>query len=112
MSENRITANMIEEAFDSVLDSNDPGAEKLAKLAFDLQEVNEKLYRALDVYERERTRFRHAKPEFTGDFFISGKLGASDENGLPDKIEVCPSYGCAWVQVYEKTDKTISFEGS
>lgn len=71
-----------------------------------------KLRKALEIYERERARFRHAHPEFTGDFFISGKLGDSDQNGLPDKIEVCPSYGCAWVQVYEKTDKTISFEGS
>jgi len=77
-----------------------------------LEDEVRKLRKALDLYERERTRFRHAKPEFTGDFFISGKLGNSDENGLPDKIEVCPSYGCAWVQVYEKTDKTISFEGS
>lgn len=77
-----------------------------------LQDEVRKLRKALDLYERERTRFRHAKPEFTGDFFISGKLGASDKNGLPDKIEVCPSYGCAWVQIYEKTDKTISFEGS
>jgi len=70
------------------------------------------LRKALDAYERERERFRHAHPEFTGDFFISGKLGSSDNNGLPDKIEVCPSYGCAWVQIYEKTEKTISFEGS
>lgn len=70
------------------------------------------LRKALDIYERERIRFRHARPEFTGDFFISGKLGDSDDNGLPDKIEICPSYGCAWTTIYEKTDKTISYEGS
>lgn len=71
-----------------------------------------RLEKALDIYERERLRFRHAAPEFTGDFFIAGKLGATDDNGLPDKIEICPSYGCAWTTVYEKTSKTISYEGS
>ena len=71
-----------------------------------------RLRKAIDIYQQERERFKHAYPEFTGDFFISGKLGNVDTNGLPDKIEVCPSYGCAWVQIYEKTDKTISFEGS
>lgn len=70
------------------------------------------LRKAVEIYERERIRFRHANPEFTGDFFISGKLGSIDDNGLPDKIEICPSYGCAWTTIYEKTDKTISYEGS
>jgi hypothetical protein len=70
------------------------------------------LRKAIEIYERERVRFRHAQPEFTGDFFISGKFGNIDNNGLPDKIEICPSYGCAWTTVYEKTEKIISYEGS
>lgn len=82
-----------------------------AKIEMLEDEVN-KLRKALEIYERERARFRHAKPEFTGDFFISGKFGNIDDNGLPDKIEVCPSYGCAWTTVYEKTERTISYEGS
>lgn len=90
----------------------DPNILILSERIEELQHEVAVLRKSLALYERERERFRHAKPEFTGDFFISGKLGAVDANGLPDKIEVCPSYGCAWTQIYEKTDKTISYEGS
>ena len=38
--------------------------------------------------------------------------GERDSNGLPQYIEVVPSHGVGWTQVYEKTDKTISMEGS
>lgn len=39
-------------------------------------------------------------------------LGERDSNGLPQYIEVVPSYGVGWTQLYEKTDRTISMEGS
>lgn len=39
-------------------------------------------------------------------------LGERDANGLPKYIEVVPSYGAGWTQIYEKTDRTISMEGS
>lgn len=69
------------------------------------------LEKGLDVYERERQRFRHAKPEFTGVFFLAGGHGETDDNMLPEFVEIVPAYGCGWVQVYQKTDKTISYEG-
>lgn len=71
-----------------------------------------KLERALEVYERERARFRHTHPEITGAYFLSGGHGETDDNFLPDYVRIVPAYGCAWEQVYEKTDKTISYEGS
>ncbi len=70
------------------------------------------LRRALDIYERERARFRHAKPEITGAYFLSGGHGAADDNELPQYVRICPAYGAGWEQVYEKTDKTISYEGA
>lgn len=70
------------------------------------------LEKGLDIYERERQRFRHAKPEFTGVFFLAGGHGETDENMLPEFVEIVPAYGCGWVQLYQKTDKTISYEGS
>jgi hypothetical protein len=70
------------------------------------------LYKALEVYERERARFRHSNPEITGSYFLSGGYGKKDDNLLPQFVTVCPSYGCAWDQVYEKTDRTITYEGS
>lgn len=78
-------------------------------LAVDYIEFLEK---ALELYERERSRFRHAKPEMTGEFFLSGGHGDKDDNQLPEFVRICPAYGCAWEQVYQKTDKTITYEGS
>ena len=70
------------------------------------------LRKALEIYERERIRFRHAKPEMTGEFFISGYHGPKDDNAMPQFIEVCPAYGAGWVMIYEDTGRTISYEGS
>ena len=70
------------------------------------------LRKALEIYERERIRFKHAKPEMSGEFFIAGYHGPKDDNIMPQFIEVCPAYGCAWVMIYEDTGRTISYEGS
>lgn len=72
----------------------------------------EKSNKALNLYERERSRFRHNNPELTGEFFLSGGYGDKNTNMLPKFVEICPAYGCAWTQVYEITDKIISSEGS
>lgn len=45
-------------------------------------------------------------------WFVAGEIGEKDTNGLPRYIEVCPAYGVGWTQLYEKTDRTISTEGS
>lgn len=73
---------------------------------------NEKLRKGLEIYERERIRFKHAKPEMTGEFFIAGYHGPKDDNVMPQFIEVCPAYGAGWVMIYEDTGRTISHEGS
>jgi hypothetical protein len=70
------------------------------------------LRKALEVYERERNRYKHAKPEITGVYFLAGGYGDKDDNYLPQFVEIVPAYGCGWSQVYEKTDRTISYEGS
>jgi hypothetical protein len=80
--------------------------------AFEAADEIEKLRKALDVYERERERFRRAKPEITGEYFLAGGHGERDDNQLPQYVRICPAYGCAWEQVYEKTDRTVTYEGS
>ncbi|MDA7915285.1 hypothetical protein N9B98_03350 [bacterium] len=77
-----------------------------------LEAENEKLRKALDIYQRERDRFKHAYPEITGAYFLTGGHGERDDNMLPEFVRIVPAYGCAWEQVYVKTDKTISYEGS
>jgi len=76
------------------------------------EEEVEKLRKALDIYERERDRFRHAKPEITGEYFLAGGYGERDANQLPQYVRICPAYGCAFEVVYEKTDRTVTYEGS
>lgn len=77
-----------------------------------LEAENEKLRKALEIYERERNRFKHTHPEMTGAYFLAGGHGLKDDNELPQFVEICPAYGCAWVKIYEDTGRTISYEGS
>jgi len=70
------------------------------------------VYKALDIYKRERDRFRHSKPEITGEYFLAGGHGERDQNMLPQFVCIVPAYGCGWEQIYEKTDRTVSYEGS
>jgi hypothetical protein len=66
----------------------------------------------LEIYQRERERFRHAKPEITGEYFLAGGHGDIDSNMLPQFVHICPAYGAGWEQLYQKTDNTVSYEGS
>ena len=86
--------------------------EQLNQRINDLEAENAKLRTALDIYQRERDRFRHAKPEITGEYFLAGGHGPLDDNRMPQFVEICPAYGCAWVMIYEDTGRTISYEGS
>ena len=70
------------------------------------------LRKGLEIYERERNRYKHAKPEITGAYFLAGGHGEIDDNYLPQFVEIVPAYGCGWSQVYEKTDIGVMYEGS
>lgn len=78
----------------------------------ELEAENAKLRKALEIYERERARFRHAKPEMTGEYFLAGGHGPKDDNQMPQFVEIVPAYGCGWSMIYEDTGRTISYEGS
>jgi len=78
----------------------------------ELSDQVEKLKKALEIYERERARFRHAKPEITGAYFLAGGHGPRDDNQMPQFVEIVPAYGCGWSMIYEDTGRTISYEGS
>ena len=39
-------------------------------------------------------------------YFICGEGGEKDKNNLPERIHICPAYGCDWFQVYERTNNT------
>ena len=73
---------------------------------------NKKLRKGLEIYERERDRFKHATPEMSGAYFLTGGHGPKDDNMMPQFVEIVPAYGCGWSMVYEDTGRTISYEGS
>ena len=43
-------------------------------------------------------------------YFICGEGGKKDNNGLPDRIHICPAYGVDFFVVYTKTDQVIGPE--
>ena len=67
---------------------------------------------AKEYIEKLENLLRKVFPEKSGHYFISYELGNKDNNGLPDKIEICPAYGCDFSVVYEKTDRVIGGMGS
>ena len=77
-----------------------------------LEAENEKLRKALDIYQQERDRYKHATPEMSGAYFLTGGHGPKDNNQMPQFVEVVPAYGCGWSMIYEDTGRTISYEGS
>lgn len=69
----------------------------------------------VEAFEGELVKLRRLREmimhidlvEKLGDiYFICGEGGSKDENNLPERIHICPAYGCDWFQVYEKTEKT------
>lgn len=44
--------------------------------------------------------------KLAGIYFICGESGEKDQNDLPKRIHICPSYGVDWFQIYERTDQT------
>jgi len=92
--------------------------EKLKQRSQDLwttkyeMETNLLFKEAYEHIEKLENILRKVFPEQSGHYFICGELGNQDNNGLPDKIEICPAYGCDWSQIYERTDKTVGGMGS
>ena len=73
-----------------------------------LSERIEELETLLDKY---RVVFRSLHPHLGEHFFLCGKGGQEDQNGLPEFIEVCPAYGAGWSVTYQKTTRTHMTEG-
>jgi hypothetical protein len=67
----------------------------------------------LKILEKQQKIIRRVYVDhFPDTYFVCGESGNKDQNGLPDRIEVCPAYGVDWTQVYERTDIQIGGMGS
>ena len=64
-----------------------------------LEKENERLKTKCD---NQANILKHMFPErYSKTYFICGQIGSTDENGLPDKIIVCPAYGSDITEIYE-----------
>jgi hypothetical protein len=55
--------------------------------------------------------YKHLNPEqHPGVYFIHGSLGSYDDNGMPEKLMVVPTYGVDFSYIYERTEKTTGPE--
>lgn len=75
----------------------------------ELQKELEETKKLLELYQRV-VRHTLMSDKFPGIPFICGFMGHTDENGLPDKLLICPSFGLDWSQVYVKSEKTTGPE--
>jgi hypothetical protein len=73
-------------------DSMDLTRDELIEHVEELQARCEQLIRIL----------RHLLPDRSEMFFICGEAGQQDEDGLPEAIQVCPTYGADWSALYRR----------
>ena len=66
----------------------------------------ELLSRKLKLLEKTDMYLKTNYPDKTGYYFICGEDGSKDDNGLPERLHVCPAYGVDWMMLYQRTDKT------
>jgi hypothetical protein len=83
--------------------NDDLGPERDKALAADRIEY---LSKKLKLLEKTDLYMKTMYPEHTGFYFICGEGGTKDDNGLPERLHVCPAYGADWIMVYTRTDKT------
>jgi hypothetical protein len=72
----------------------------------DLADRIEYLSKKLKLLEKTDMYLKTMYPEHTGFYFVCGEGGTKDDNGLPERLHVCPAYGADWIMVYTRTDKT------
>lgn len=87
----------------------------LSSMLLDVQkeciELHKEIERLKEKCDRQATILRRLTPEnFPGVYFIHSDGGEDDENGMPERLYVVPSYGCDWSQVYVRTDKVTGPE--
>ncbi len=83
---------------------------KVSDLLFECRRELERLVEKCD--KQAAVLRRIYVDQFPDTWFPTGELGEKDQNNLPKYIEICPAYGCDWVQIYERTERTIQGMGS
>ena len=75
------------------------------------KEAIDEIERLVEKANRQATILQSLTPERHPDIlFITGVSGNKDSNNMPEKLLVCPAYGCDFSYVYERTEKTVGPE--
>jgi hypothetical protein len=85
--------------------SDDNGLEdEVTRLLQLIQEQDTEIERLKAKCDEQATVLRRLLPDQFGGgiYFICGEGGDKDQNGLPDRIHVCPAYGADWSMIYER----------
>jgi hypothetical protein len=64
--------------------------------------LQEKSIQAAKILRRVAVTMQTQTPEKTGALFLCGLGGERDSYGLPEYIEICPTYGMQGVAMYKK----------
>lgn len=89
------------------------GAYDMTPICTDLLDAVNEIEELTVLLEKQQQIIRRVYADrFPNTWFVCGEMGEKDQNGLPQYIDVCPAYGVGWYQVYEKTDRSVSTEGS
>ena len=77
--------------------------QRIGNKAADCIEV---LLAKLKLLEKVDMYLKTSYPDKSGSYFICGEGGVKDDNGLPERLHICPAYGADWMMLYTRTDKT------
>ena len=83
----------------------------IAKLDEQIVEKDAEIERLKEICNKQAMILRRMAPDkFPDTYFIHSGLGHKDQNGMPEKLLVCPAYGVDFSYVYEYTGKTSGTE--
>ena len=68
-------------------------------------EMQSEIERLKDKCDKQAEVLRHLLADRVGfTAFISGEGGDTDSNNMPERLFVCPAYGCSFNYVYHRGD--------
>ena len=86
-------------------------ASGLSASAGDTKDAADEIERLTKKCDMQATILRRLTPEtHPGTFFIHGTLGDKDQNGMPEKLMVIPTYGVDFSYIYVRAEKTTGPE--
>ena len=100
-------ADIIKLSHEFIRDALNLSEDKPLRFDYYANEI-ERITKKLDILA---TILRRLTPETHPDtYFIHAGIGQKDQNNMPEKLLVCPAYGCDFSYVYERTEKTTGPE--